>query len=233
MSRTLSLLLIALLLPTPLSSVAVDFPTNEQVSKAARESEQVLKRLDPGYKGLDKAASVSGVKTPDILVAPGASQAFSLDALARQYSVSGKAQESKRSTDLLVFVTLAMPAESLRRLAVQAERAGAVLVLRGLKNNSMRETTAAVHAIAGKASWQINPPAFTRFNIQATPSFVMAHSTPQDAGRAPQEGCAPPDSFVLVSGDASLDYALETIEKGSPEWGAEASLFLEKMRGKQ
>lgn len=227
----LSRLLFVLLLPTSLSSVAVDFPTDEQMSKAVRESEQILQRLEPGYKGLDKAAPTTGVKVPDMPAAPGAAKGFTLDALAKQYSASSKAQEGKQGADLMVFVTLAMPQESLRRLSSQAERAGAVLVVRGLKNNSMKETTAAVRALAGNATWQINPPAFTRFNIQTAPTFVVSRPVPQEAGSAAQEGCAPSQSFVSISGDVSLDYALEAIEKESPEFQADASIFLKKMKG--
>lgn len=232
MARILSLLLLALL-PASLNSFAVDYPTNEQIAQAARESEQVLKRLESGYKGLDKVSPVDGAKAPEIPVAPEAAKGFSLEALAKQYSSVGKAQKAKHGADLMVFVTLAMPAESLRRLSSQAERAGAVLVLRGLKNNSMTQTTAAVRAIAGKAAWQINPPAFTRFNVQTTPTFVVARAIQQVPGSPPQEGCAPPQSFVSITGDVSIDYALEAIEKDSPEFRAEAAIFLAKMRGRQ
>jgi type-F conjugative transfer system pilin assembly protein TrbC len=76
---------------------------------------------------------------------------------------------------LRIFVTLAMPRESLKRLASQAASAGAVLVLRGLAHDSMRQTLAAIAALQAPAAtrWQIDPPAFERYQVEQAPTFVL------------------------------------------------------------
>ncbi|MBE7524481.1 MAG: hypothetical protein HS109_19170 [Burkholderiales bacterium] len=69
-----------------------------------------------------------------------------------------------------------MPRASLQLLTDQAARSGAVLVLRGLKANSMRETLAAVSSLIGErqVAWVIDPEAFARYRIERAPTFVLS-----------------------------------------------------------
>jgi type-F conjugative transfer system pilin assembly protein TrbC len=86
---------------------------------------------------------------------------------------------------LRIFITLDMPRASLQLLTDQAARAGAVLVLRGLKSQSMRQTVAVVQELIGKrrVAWVIDPEAFTRFAVRQAPTFVL---TLNDAGNDAQ-----------------------------------------------
>jgi conjugal transfer pilus assembly protein TrbC len=43
-------------------------------------------------------------------------------------------------------------------------------------------------------------------------------------------GCALPERYVKVTGDVSQDYALEYIERTSPQWAATAHLFANKFK---
>ena len=130
-----------------------------------------------------------------------------------------------------IFVTLDMPPQSLRLLAEQAARSGATLVLRGLKNQSMRQTVAAVADVLGLPAqsgtpsphWLIDPEAFERHRITRAPTFVVdlgagvAAPPESDACRT---SCADPaptskslsakarDRYVLIAGDVSLAHAL-------------------------
>ena len=137
-------------------------------------------------------------------------------------------------TPLRIFITLDMPRASLQLLTDQAARSGAVLVLRGLKSQSMRQTVAVVQELIGKrrVAWVIDPEAFTRFAVRQAPTFVL---TLNDAGSDLQgscgTGCATPASFVSVAGDVSLDYALETIQRRQPEAAPRAKPFLKQLRG--
>ena len=69
------------------------------------------------------------------------------------------------SPRLQIFVTLAMPEASLAALIAQAVPAHAVLVLRGAKNGSIRQTLDAARKLIGTqpVAWQIDPPAFARY----------------------------------------------------------------------
>ncbi len=136
-------------------------------------------------------------------------------------------------TPLRIFVTLDMPRASLQLLTDQAARAGAVLVLRGLKSQSMRQTVAVVQELIGKrrVAWAIDPEAFTRFAVRQAPTFVLTLSdNANDAHRGCNAGCATPASFVSVAGDVSLDYALETIQRRQPEAAPRAEPLLKRLR---
>ena len=131
---------------------------------------------------------------------------------------------------LRIFVTLDMPQGSLRRLVDQAERAGAVLVLRGLKNQSMRQTVAAVSELLGqrKAGWVIDPEAFERHGVEAAPTFLL--TTGEDAPPCSATTCTVPRPFISVSGDVSLDYALEHMVRRHPGAAAVAGPYLSRLR---
>jgi conjugal transfer pilus assembly protein TrbC len=136
---------------------------------------------------------------------------------------------------LRIFITLEMPQASLRLLVEQAARSGAVLVLRGLKARSMRETLAAVRDLMGNrnVAWVIDPEAFTRFGVHQAPSFVLSldDATTDGAQRSCASGCVTHSAFVSVAGDVSLDYALETIMRRRPEATPRAEPFLKRLRG--
>ena len=76
---------------------------------------------------------------------------------------------------LRIFITLDMPRGSLQRLFDQAARSGAVLVLRGLKAQSLRETLAVVSDLIDKrqVAWVIDPDAYTRYGVTSAPTFVL------------------------------------------------------------
>jgi conjugal transfer pilus assembly protein TrbC len=123
-----------------------------------------------------------------------------------------------------------MPQGSLRRLVDQAERAGAVLVLRGLKNQSMRQTVAAVSDLLGqrRAGWVIDPEAFERHSVEAAPTFLLTMG--EDAPPCSATTCTVPRPFVSVSGDVSLDYALEHMARRQPGAAAVAGPYLSRLR---
>lgn len=139
------------------------------------------------------------------------------------------------TTPIRIFITLEMPRPSLRLLTDQAARSGAVLVLRGLKAQSMRQTIAVVGELIGErqVAWVIDPEAFTRFGVRQAPTFVLTlnDATGADAQGNCSSGCATPAGFVSVSGDVSLDYALEAILRRRPEATVLAEPILKRLRG--
>lgn len=134
---------------------------------------------------------------------------------------------------LRIFITLDMPRASLELLTDQASRAGAVLVLRGLKGQSIRETVRVVGELIGerKVAWVIDPEAFTRFAVRQAPTFVLTlNDGANDAQRGCSSGCTTPAGFVSVAGDVSLDYALEAILRRRPEAAPRAEHILQRLR---
>ena len=147
---------------------------------------------------------------------------------------------------LRIFITLDMPRGSLQRLVDQATRSGATLVLRGLKSQSMRQTLAAVGELiqTRTVSWVIDPDAFTRFHVSAAPTFVLtlddeplagmpAFGTTPELPRCSGTSCTSPaalSSYLSISGDVSLDYALDAMLRRSPEAAPRASAILQRLR---
>lgn len=114
-------------------------------------------------------------------------------------------------TELLIFVSLEMPPAVIKTLAQQAHDLGGTLVLRGMKDGSVRDTKLAVIDIgAQNAPWVIQPALFQAFSVKAVPTFVLANS---QSGQVADDGCAPQSSFVSVSGVQSIESALRTMAR--------------------
>ena len=132
---------------------------------------------------------------------------------------------------LLVFVSFSMPDATLVRLVDQAARARATLVLRGLVDGSLQKTVLRAQALIGqrKVGFQIDPQAFDRFSISATPTFVLlragAVAAPCAAGT-----CFPASSFVAAAGDVSIDYALEYFRRAAPSFSRDAGVVLATLK---
>lgn len=153
--------------------------------------------------------------------------------IAEKYKDLGRAlaQEQQRDAsrvDLLVLVSLSMPKEALDRIIDQAEKAGATLVFRGLKGDSMSRMTNEIQSLIGKRNVNIaiHPPAFQQFSVTRVPAVVLARG---EASNVMENGCAKTDTFVKVSGDVSIDYALDYIERRSSAWAGDARKFRSKI----
>lgn len=133
---------------------------------------------------------------------------------------------------LLVFISFSMPPRTLDRLAEQAGRARAALVLRGLVDGSLTRTVAQVQTLLGgrKVAVLIDPQAFDRYAVRHTPTFVLvrqgAQARPCSAG-----SCAPASDYLAVSGDVSLDHALTYFQRSAPALSRDAAGFLRRLAG--
>jgi conjugal transfer pilus assembly protein TrbC len=120
--------------------------------------------------------------------------------------------ERDTATGPIVFVSLSMPMGSLVRLAADAQKVGGVLVMRGTVNGSLKQTVEAVQRLSEKGvEVQIDPQAFTRYQVTAVPAMVVDLSGPQ--GCEATKACA--NRSPLVEGDVSLKYSLEYIARTS------------------
>ncbi len=151
--------------------------------------------------------------------------------LARQFRQQ-PIQAKSATPELMIFVSFSMPRESLRRIVEQSETTGARLIFRGFAGDKMTDMAARIGALLGKHRVEavIHPPAFTQFKVDQIPALVLAQS---DAGNQLDSGCAQPDRYVKVTGDVSQDYALEYVERTSPQWAASARLFGDKIKEAQ
>ena len=108
-----------------------------------------------------------------------------------------------RGAGIFVLVSFAVPPPALAALARDAHRADAVLVLRGLKGDSLRATAQAIARVrrsAGPSAWMIDPLLFRELEVEGVPAFAAV------AG----------DSSYVVAGDVSLGHALAYIGRNAP-----------------
>ena len=218
--------------------------TDADIERARRETPTVTdqdidaarrKYSVPGAAEL-RAAPVSTGPNIEALPQPLSRTPIDLEALARGYASQSDAMTQAQGLvdgpGLLVFVSLSMPRPTLQRLIDQAARAKASIILRGFANGSLRDTVSQVQGLIGarQLSVQIDPQAFDRFAITRVPSFVLVRDGTRPASCA-SGSCAPADSYLRTSGDVSLDYALEHMQRAAPTFGPAAGTFLKRIRG--
>jgi len=221
-ARTERFALAALLLAgTSAGAEAPRWPTPQKIDQAVKE------RPFPGAEAL----AAQPVPRPPILGAP--APALDLESLARAGARLPEAAAAANAPPALrIFVTLEMPAASLRLLVDQAARSGATLVLRGLKAQSLRVTLETVRALIGErpVAWTIDPEAFTRFGVQQAPTFVLALADAAESGGNCGTACAAPASFLSVAGDVSLDHALGAMLRHRPATAPRIEPLLTRLR---
>ncbi|WP_287600056.1 type-F conjugative transfer system pilin assembly protein TrbC [Thiothrix sp.] len=126
--------------------------------------------------------------------------------------------------ELLIMVSFSMPKDTLKNLALQADKAGAVLVLRGMVDDSLTATTKAIREVlgedAGDSTFQVDPNVYKAYAVQDVPTFVLAKQPPQA-----EQACELGKDYVAVRGDVSLTYALRELAK-QPHWDTAAQRYL-------
>ena len=205
-------------------AVSVRQPTDAEIERAAREHRM------PTDAELERVPVPS---TPKVSTT-GSTAPIDLEQLARQIQdpqTTFARDANNAAPRLQIFVTLAMPEASLSALIAQAARAEAVLVLRGAKNGSVRQTLEAARKLIGTqaVAWHIDPPAFTRYHVTAAPTFVLTRASAQPSACA-DAVCLADHDFAKVTGDVSLDYALEAIARGAPTFAGDAEALLTRLR---
>jgi conjugal transfer pilus assembly protein TrbC len=198
-------------------------PTQAELDAAIPEQRRALPNVEP--------SSVDPSRQPALDLSDLAGQ---YERLRRGPGADGGASEGteRQASGLVVFASLGMPRATLDRLIADAERAPALLVLRGMVGGSLRKTAERIQELLGqrKVAWQIDPTLFTRFNVQVVPSFVLI-----DPARPVQVVCrastCTESAYSRVTGDVSIGYALATIERLDPEFAALASRYAFRLGG--
>ena len=220
------------------------FVTDADIERVRREqpaiSEQDIEQARQRHRMPSdtelQAAPAPARPNIDALPAPAAGASIDLEALARGYAsqveAMSQAQGLASGPGLLIFISLSMPQPTLQRLIDQAARAQASIVLRGFADGSLRTTVAQVQRLIGdrRVAVQIDPQAFDRYAVTRVPAFVLVRDGARPVACA-GGSCAPSESFLRTSGDVSLDYALEYMQRSAPEFGPAADTFLKRIRG--
>lgn len=220
---------------------AVPVVTEADIERARRDqptiSDQDIEAARRKHHPPDESALQASPSTSpriDAVPQPVTRTPVDLEALARGYASQADAMHAAQGLaggpGLFVFISLSMPRPALQRLIDQAARARASVILRGFVNGSLRETVAKVQPLIGErqVAVQIDPQAFDRFAITRVPSVVLVRDGTRPVSCAAGT-CPPPEGFLRIAGDVSLDYALEHMQRAAPEFRAEASGFLVRL----
>lgn len=179
----------------------------EQVAEQARTS-----AADAQAHGRRFAGEAAQSARPD------PAQTFDFDRMVAD--AGAMASESMgEAPRFIAFASLSMPPAALRVMIDDVTRAGGVIVLRGLPQNSAKVLTAALSKVVRPgedlASVGIDPRLFRAFGIEAVPTYVVAGSDFDLCDGFDCTTAVPPHD--RMSGNVSAAYALETFARaGGP-----------------
>ena len=226
-------LLLMVFLPGQGNSYAAErgnpLPEDEEIARAQARVREAMRAVPESTVAREQFGQA--MPNTERLPKPGA-KAPDIESIARKfkYIKNPSTAAGAGQPDLLIFVSFSMPREALVRTIEQAERAGGTLVFRGLKGDSMRRMGEEVRALIGdrNVSVAIHPPAFQQFTIRQVPAVVIANAK---AGSVMEDGCSKPETFAKVTGDVTLNFALDYIERKSPEWAMAARSYRTRLEG--
>ena len=227
--------IIALLACTLLLAVSIaPADSQEKPSEAAKRIvDQVLRKREkspPGDLGawsrsvLERALERAGKNAPETpLSLPAEDQA---SRLGGRFSA-----EPPRGSEIIVFMSLSVPAAAWREWSVEAARIGAPLVLRGVARGGLRATVKRVGKhLNESAGAAIDPRLFRLFGIEAVPAVaVVPGGVPPCTTRGCSADPAPPHD--VIGGNIGLEAALAAIAREGGPGSETARRHLGKLRG--
>ncbi|MCC8399458.1 MAG: type-F conjugative transfer system pilin assembly protein TrbC [Rickettsia endosymbiont of Platyusa sonomae] len=92
-----------------------------------------------------------------------------LGLLLSSFNVTAQSQTYKSQT--YIFVSFSMNDQALKSYYLEAEKIGAILVMRGLKDNSFFETKAKVDKLG--ISFNIDPNLFKQYQVTSVPVIIV------------------------------------------------------------
>ena len=144
------------------------------------------------------------------------------------------------SAEVLIFISLSVPAASWRQWAREATSIGVPLVLRGVSEDGLPATAREIGARldGARAGVAIDPRLFRLFRIERVPAVVVVPGG--GPGRSPvpacrSQGCAddPPPPHDRIAGNLSLVAALEAVVDEGAVGRDVARRYLERLRGNE
>ena len=149
---------------------------------------------------------------------------------------------------LMIFVSSSIPKSSLKDLMIQAKESGGVLVFRGAIG-SIKNTAKVLAEISREnVSAIIDPRLFDLFQIKLVPTFVVLTKDYQDCEAISDQesstsnitnkisnnsNCHFTPIHDRITGNITLNYALETIINGNGNSKDSASYFLAKLKNEE
>jgi conjugal transfer pilus assembly protein TrbC len=197
------------------------FPSDQKLNDEIQRVEQ--QRVQPFNEASGRIAPNSFPNIPkETLGKP-----VDIQSIASHYRANVPAV---KPDDLFVFASFSMPIGALENLFRDAAKVDAIVVFRGFKNNSWRETAEMIASLKNNGiNAVVNPTAFKTYKVSAVPTVVI--TKPEAHEQTDSDGCALPQHFAAAVGDVTLEYALGHITKTSPSWKAYTEPYMKKLRG--
>jgi len=211
----------------PARAQVTQLPNDAQIEQARREVQETEARVLP--RAADAAAQDGTVLLRDPPPAPPGVQMPDIGALTKQFQDKQKEEAIKQGQGIFIFVSLSMPLESLTRAARDAQRAGAVLIMRGLPYgfggpNWKKSMDALKPMTELGAPLELHPALFTQYGVTSVPTVIVAAGSPACPVDAP---CS--ITYARVLGDVSLAYALDQLSGRRDSVGQLARNALRRM----
>lgn len=207
---------------------------NRQDGRLQMPTEQALRRAAPSVPNVDALPQVGATPAPDLAelasryerLQRGSNATAQLDSIGP----SDGSRDTAPLSGLLVFVSLGMPAPTLEALVSDAERAGALLVLRGVKDHSLKATKLHIQQLIGRrrVAWRIDPTLYRSLGIQAVPTYVLidpAQPMVQPCGAALCGQAA----HSRLGGDVTMQRALQAMVEADPAFAPVAQSYLHRL----
>ena len=147
---------------------------------------------------------------------------------------------------LMIFVSSSIPKSSLKDLMIQAKESGGILVFRGAIG-SIKNTAQFLAEISKEnVSAIIDPRLFDIFQVKLVPTFIVLTKDYQDCEANQDRGASNISAKISnnsnchftpihdrITGNITLNYALETIINGNGSAKDSTSYFLGKLKSRE
>ena len=130
-------------------------------------------------------------------------------------------QANQPRNDVMIFLSLRMPENALKQWIAEARTINAPIMLRGLENNSLLQTSQHIRALSNNTGngMQINPKAFEDYQVTVVPALVVT-------------GQSNPGDYDIIYGNASLTDLLDEVGKKGTTGKETANVLLSRLREK-
>jgi len=155
-------------------------------------------------------------------------QAASQFAASQRVNAQG---EAKQLPPVMVFISFSMPRESIIAYLRDAQTFHASVVIRGLINNSFKDTFKVMAELVKEANGggvELNPIAFDQFHIRQVPSVIVL---PRGSEGLKQSSCQVDRDYDQITGNITLQAALREISQRGQIGAKEAEVALARLKG--
>lgn len=173
-------------------------PNRESAKKLVEEVNLQQKKLSPKELGIE----VKGGKLAD-------KDGVNIGELLSRYNVKDALEsESDKFPGLMVLISLGMPENTLKQLAIQVKKANGIFVLRGMYQGSLTKTVKAIYELNKQGvSAIIHPEFFKKYDVKVVPTFVLED---KENKTCKLDNCT--RIYDKLAGNVSLNYVLKEIE---------------------